>query len=203
MKEVYRDHYQASYVSAKYYDEWKSKVIEAPSNAETVKMMDERRKNTREVLFGINLALDAGIELFGGALLSGTGSYYTSYGRSWSMNAADNGNNVVTYKVLINGLSKTVSSQKQLRHLAGTPENVKNGGGFMNSVSDAQSVLDAVHTGKATFLGTNKAGFPVFLFKGVTGTNVNVGAGITGQSTNVFIIKGTTSLSVVPTNPFW
>lgn len=106
-------------------------------------------------------------------------------------------------KKTTNGLSKIVSSQKQLRHLAGTAENAKNGGGFMNSVADAQSVLDAVHSGKATLLGTNKAGFPVYRFNGVTGTNVNAGAGITGQSTNVFIIKGTTSPSVVPTNPFW
>lgn len=102
-----------------------------------------------------------------------------------------------------NGLSKTVSRQKQLRHLAGTAENAKNGGGFMNSLADAQSVLDAVHSGKATLLGTNKSGFPVYRVNGVVGTNVNAGAGIANQSTNVFIIKGTVSPSVVPTNPGW
>ena len=101
-----------------------------------------------------------------------------------------------------NGLSKKIS-QRQIRHLAGTAENIKNGGGFMNSIDDAQTVLDAVHSGQATLLGINKAGFPVYKYKGVTGTNVNVGVGITDQATNVFIIKGTTNPSVVPTTPYW
>ena len=108
VQEVYRDHYQASIVNANYYDKWKSKVIEAPSNAETVKMMDARRKNTREVLFVINLAFDAGIELFGGALLSGTGSYYTSYGRSWSMNAAKGGNIALGVRESLGSFAKKV-----------------------------------------------------------------------------------------------
>ncbi|MCZ2101154.1 MAG: hypothetical protein LC107_06420 [Chitinophagales bacterium] len=103
-------------------------------------------------------------------------------------------------KGVTNGLSKTISAQKQARHIAGT---AKSGGGFLNSVDDAQSVLNAVHSGKATFLGTSKAGHQVYRFNGVTGTNVNLGAGITGQPTNVFMIKGTTSPTVVPTNPFW
>ncbi|MEM8940441.1 MAG: hypothetical protein AAGC64_13970 [Bacteroidota bacterium] len=53
------------------------------------------------------------------------------------------------------------------------------------------------------FLGTSKAGHQVFRYNGVTGTNVNLGAGIPGQPTNVFIIKGTASPSVVPTTPLW
>ena len=36
---------------------------------------------------------------------------------------------------------------------------------------------------------------PFFLF--------NLGVGITDQATNVFIIKGTKSPSIVPTNPNW
>jgi len=100
----------------------------------------------------------------------------------------------------VSGLSKIVSVQKQARHLAGT---AKQGGGFLNSVDDAQAVLDAVHSGQATFLGTSKTGHQVFRFNGVTGTNVNLGAGIGGQPTNVFIIKGTVSPSIVPTSPFW
>ena len=103
-------------------------------------------------------------------------------------------------KGVTNGLSKTISAQKQARHIAGT---AKSGGGFLNSIDDAQSVLNAVHSGKATFLGTSKAGHQVYRFNGVTGTNVNLGAGITGQPTNVFMIKGTTSPSVVPTSPLW
>ncbi|MFO2207018.1 hypothetical protein QOU23_30135, partial [Pseudomonas aeruginosa] len=52
-------------------------------------------------------------------------------------------------------------------------------------------------------LGRNAQGFPVVKFEGVTGTNVNLGVGITDQATNVFIIKGTKSPSIVPTNPNW
>jgi RHS repeat-associated protein len=99
---------------------------------------------------------------------------------------------------LTNGLGKTISVQKQARHLAGT---TKPGGGFLNSKEDAQAVLDAVHSGNATFLGTSKTGYQIYRFNGVTGTNVNLGVGITGQPTNVFLIKGTTSPSVVPTSP--
>ena len=100
----------------------------------------------------------------------------------------------------LNSLKSTVSVQKQARHLAGT---AGRGKGYLNSIDDAQSVLNAVHSGKATYLGTSKAGYQVFRYNGVTGTNVNLGAGISGQPTNVFMIKGTASPSVVPTNPFW
>jgi RHS repeat-associated protein len=97
-------------------------------------------------------------------------------------------------------ISKTLSSQKQARHLAGT---VKAGGGFLDNIDDAKRVLDAVHSGEAVFLGVNKAGNPVFRFSGVTGTNVNLGVGVTGQKTNLFMIKGTSSPSVVPISPAW
>jgi len=101
-------------------------------------------------------------------------------------------------KKIVEGIRKTISLQKQARHLVGT---AKQGGGFLNSVADAQKVLDAVHSGEAVFLGTTKAGQPVFRYSGVTGTNVNIGAGFSSQPTNVFIIKGTTNPTVVPTNP--
>ncbi|TWC13361.1 MULTISPECIES: hemagglutinin repeat-containing protein [unclassified Pseudomonas] len=95
-------------------------------------------------------------------------------------------------------------SQKQLRHIAGRPElEARGGGGFLNSVDDAQKVLDAYRTGQVEILGKNAQGFPVVKFEGVTGTNVNAGVGITGQPTNVFIIKGTKSPSIVPANPNW
>ncbi len=98
----------------------------------------------------------------------------------------------------------TKISQKQLRHIAGTQQlEARGGGGFLNSVSDAQKVLDAYHTGQVKILGRNAQGFPVVNFEGVTGTNVNLGVGITDQATNVFIIKGTKSPSIVPTNPNW
>lgn len=95
-------------------------------------------------------------------------------------------------------------SQKQLRHIAGRPElEARGGGGFLNSVDDAQKVLDAYRIGEVKILGKNAQGFPVVKFEGVTGTNVNAGVGITGQPTNVFIIKGTKSPSIVPANPNW
>ncbi|MDI2254445.1 two-partner secretion system putative hemagglutinin TpsA2 [Pseudomonas aeruginosa] len=98
----------------------------------------------------------------------------------------------------------TKISQKQLRHIAGTQQlEARGGGGFLNSVSDAQKVLDAYHTGQVKILGRNAQGFPVVKFEGVTGTNVNLGVGITDQATNVFIIKGAKSPSIVPTNPNW
>ena len=100
-----------------------------------------------------------------------------------------------------NGLSFNISG-RQIRHLQGTVENASNGGGYMNSMADAQAVLDAVHSGKATFLGTNSAGWPVYRLNSITGTNVNNGLGI-NQPTNVFFIKGTASPSVVPTNPLF
>jgi hypothetical protein len=98
----------------------------------------------------------------------------------------------------------TTVSQKQLRHIAGRPEfAARGGGGYFNSVDDAQAVLDAYHSGSATILGKSPQGFPIVRFDGITGTNVNVGAGIRDQATNVFMIKGTSRPSVVPTNPFW
>ena len=92
-------------------------------------------------------------------------------------------------------------SQKQLRHIAGRKE--YRGGGVLNSVDDAQQVLSAYRAGNTTILGQSKQGFPVVRYEGVTGTNINASAGITDQVTNVFLIKGTKSPSVVPMNPNW
>lgn len=97
-------------------------------------------------------------------------------------------------------VGKTVS-QKQNRHIEGRKE--YRGGGYLKSQQDAQSVLDAYHSGSATVLGTNKQGFPVVRVDAITAVNVNQGAGISGQATNVFMIKGTASPSVVPMNPNW
>ena len=103
-------------------------------------------------------------------------------------------------KGVLKNLNKAISVQKQARHLVGT---AGNGKGFVNSIEDAQAVLDAVHSGDAKLLGTSKSGNLVYRCDAVTGTNVNIGAGVTGQPTNVFMIKGTTSVSVVPTSPTW
>ncbi|MEJ6405104.1 two-partner secretion domain-containing protein [Yoonia sp. 2307UL14-13] len=96
---------------------------------------------------------------------------------------------------------RTTVSQKQNRHIDGRPE--YRGGGTLSSQADAQRVLDAYHSGDAVILGQTSQGFPVVRFNGVTGINNNVGAGITNQQTNVFIVKGTASPSIVPVNPNW
>jgi hypothetical protein len=63
--------------------------------------------------------------------------------------------------------------------------------------------LDEVDTFEALYKNMIIAGHQVVKCNGVTGTNVNIRAGITGQPTNVFLIKGTASPTVVPTNPNW
>ena len=90
-------------------------------------------------------------------------------------------------------------SQKQLRHIDGRKE--YRGGGYLNNMTDAQRVLDAYRSGQAVVVGQTKQGFPIIRFEGVVGVNVNLGAKIPSQPTSVFIIKGTASPSVVPTNP--
>ena len=103
----------------------------------------------------------------------------------------------------LSNISEKISN-KQLRHIKGRQEWVDRGqGGYLNNMDDAQSVLSATHAGKVEFLGTNTQGFPVVRYNKVTGFNNNPGAGFVDQPTNVFIIKGTTKPSVVPTNPSW
>jgi hypothetical protein len=92
-------------------------------------------------------------------------------------------------------------SQKQLRHVKGRPEHAQRGGGYMESMEDAQKVLDAYHSEQSVILGRSSQGFPIIRVDSVTGTNVNLGAGITAQPTNMFMIKGTASPSVVPVSP--
>ncbi|ACE05828.1 hypothetical protein Aasi_0412 [Candidatus Amoebophilus asiaticus 5a2] len=98
----------------------------------------------------------------------------------------------------LKSLNKRISIQKQARHVAGTAEKGK---GFMHSLEDAQAVLDAIHAGKAEFIGVSKAGHQVFRVNGITGTHVNVREKVIGQRTNVFAIKGTINPSIVPTKP--
>ena len=97
-----------------------------------------------------------------------------------------------------------VSVQKQNRHVEGRPEwaNGKQGG-YLKSVDEAQSVLDAARSGDAEVLGANKQGFPIVRHEGVTGYNNNPDNGFLDQPTNVFLIKGTEKPSVVPMNPNW
>lgn len=99
-------------------------------------------------------------------------------------------------------IGKKVSRQKQARHVKDTPEWVKRGkGGYFNSEKDAQDVLDALHSGKAKIVGYDKHGHPIVRHNDVTGYNNNPAAGYVDQPTHVFIIKGTSPPSVVPTSP--
>jgi RHS repeat-associated protein len=100
-------------------------------------------------------------------------------------------------------ISKKVS-QKQLRHVKDRPEWIARGqGGYVDSVADAQKVLDGYHSGQATVLGTSSQGHIVVSFSDVTGFNNNARAGFLNQPTNVFMIKGTASPSIVPISPTW
>ena len=71
----------------------------------------------------------------------------------------------------------------------------------LDNLSDAQKILDGFRNGSATIIGKTKNGFPIIRYNKVTGFNNNSGAGFINQPTNVFIIKGTKSPSIVPTNP--
>ncbi|WP_373795698.1 RHS repeat-associated core domain-containing protein, partial [Neisseria dentiae] len=102
------------------------------------------------------------------------------------------------------GIGKTISRQKQNRHVYGTQErkNIKgNQGGAFKDRCDAQEVLDAFHRGDAKIVKRNKQGQPIVEYPGVTGYNNNPGAGFVNQETNRFLIKGTSSPSVVPVSP--
>ncbi|MEU8249219.1 polymorphic toxin-type HINT domain-containing protein [Nonomuraea sp. NPDC048916] len=96
-------------------------------------------------------------------------------------------------------VKNTISRQKQDRHIL-------NGrgyrdGGYFNSHDDAQAVLDAYLSGKAQILGLTKGGQIKIRVNSVTGYDNNPRMGRFGVPTNIFMIKGTTSPSVVPMNP--
>jgi len=99
-----------------------------------------------------------------------------------------------------------VSVQRQARHIEGNPLHKR--GSSLNNLEDAQVVLDAFHSGRTILVGNNQQGFPIVRFDGVTGrfknriTDQSTGAARqVNEPTNVFIIKGTKSPSVVPANP--
>ncbi|CCH16745.1 RHS repeat-associated core domain-containing protein [Micromonospora lupini] len=100
-------------------------------------------------------------------------------------------------------LSTAISRQKQGRHVQGDPLHNGTGKSYFNSQADAQGVLDAYHRGDTTVLGRTSSGNIVVRYDGVTGYNNNPGAGFHDQPTNVFMIKGTKSPSVVPISPGW
>jgi hypothetical protein len=71
----------------------------------------------------------------------------------------------------------------------------------MNSIADAQKVLDAFHSGKVEVLGITPAENVAIRYNEVTGFNNNVRKGFIDQPTHVFLIKESKRPSVVPVNP--
>lgn len=92
-----------------------------------------------------------------------------------------------------------ISTQRQARHLLGGSGYT--GGGYFLDQADAQQVLDAFHSGHAIVLGPARGGGVYVEYPKVTGYNNNPGAGYFNQPTNVFMIKGSSSVSVVPVSP--
>lgn len=97
--------------------------------------------------------------------------------------------------------SLLVNRDKQGRHLLGDPR-LKESGSAMRSMEDAQLVLGAFHSGQASILGMNSTGNVFVRVPSVTGVYRSGGAGVI-TDTNIFAIKGTVSLSIVPASPTW
>lgn len=93
------------------------------------------------------------------------------------------------------GVSRRLSN-RQLRHVYGHPD--YDGGGYFNSLDEAKNVFAAFHSGNVQILGKTKNGHILFRYSGAQGIHVS---GSTVQSTNTFLMKGTTTTSVVPTTP--
>ncbi|WP_405883062.1 polymorphic toxin type 50 domain-containing protein [Streptomyces sp. NBC_01136] len=96
-------------------------------------------------------------------------------------------------------VNSTISRQKQDRHILGG--NGYRGGGYFNSHADAQAVLDAYQAGTAEIMGITKTGNIQIRVPSVVGYDNNPGMNRFGVPTNIFMIKGTKSPSVVPMNP--
>lgn len=99
-----------------------------------------------------------------------------------------------------------ISAQRQGRHIEGGIDprtGQPTTGSVMKSQSDAQQVLDAYKSGQATVVGQTRDGFPIVRYDGVQGRYVNeMNTGrVINEPSNVFIIKGTRSPSIVPANP--
>jgi len=100
------------------------------------------------------------------------------------------------------GISRSISEQKQDHHVQ--PSRLYGGGGYFSSRAGSQSVLNAFHSGGGFIMGRNIGNSQIFFhYGGAAGFNQNLGAGFINQTTNMFMIKGTSRVSVVPINPRW
>jgi hypothetical protein len=98
-----------------------------------------------------------------------------------------------------------ISDQKQARHIIGTPEYQRRGGGsYFVDADGPQHVLDAWQNRDLEIVGRHRDGGPVVRVRGVEGAyNHNPGSGYPNQETDVFWIKGRNDVSVVPMSPAW
>ncbi|MFJ2831831.1 polymorphic toxin type 50 domain-containing protein [Streptomyces sp. NPDC087263] len=108
---------------------------------------------------------------------------------------ADSSGNIVE----LPQVKSSISKQKQDRHILGG--NGYKGGGYFNSHGDAQAVLDAYHSGAAEVMGITKTGNIQIRVRSVVGYDNNPAMNRLGVPTNIFMIKGTKSPSIVPMNP--
>ena len=99
--------------------------------------------------------------------------------------------------------SPNVSQQKQMRHIQGTAPANKS---YLNSLDDAQNVLDAYNSGNYRLISENaKQSTVVIEVKGITGRYINTGNpnGLpdVNKPTNIFMIQSSRSPKIVPVNP--
>ena len=99
--------------------------------------------------------------------------------------------------------ARRVSGQKQARHIFGTAPSDRS---YFNFIEEAQSVLDAFHSGNYRLISFNaRQNNVVIQVEGITGRYVNKGNpnGLPdiNMPTNVFMIKSSKNPAVVPVNP--
>ncbi|WP_394497245.1 polymorphic toxin type 50 domain-containing protein [Shewanella sp. ENK2] len=99
--------------------------------------------------------------------------------------------------------ASTVSKQKQMRHIAGTAPANKS---YLNSLDDAQKVLDNFNSGNYKLISENiKQSTVTIRIESVSGRYINIGNpnGLpdVNKATNVFMIQSLKSPKIVPVNP--
>ncbi|WP_329427960.1 hypothetical protein OG339_00700 [Streptosporangium sp. NBC_01495] len=108
--------------------------------------------------------------------------------REWALGSKDR-----------SGLSRSLIWRVSNQNILGG--NWYRGGGYFNSHGDAQAVLDAYHSGAAQIMGITRSGNIQIRVTSIVGYDNNPAMNRLGVPTNIFMIKGTKSPSVVPMNP--
>ncbi|WP_167384874.1 RHS repeat-associated core domain-containing protein [Amycolatopsis tolypomycina] len=125
-----------------------------------------------------------------------------------AIGAAALGKNMKTPSFLTNSKGVTISIpqigsalslQRQGRHIMG--DRLYSGKSYFRSMQEAQEVFDAYKSGNVRVLNVLPSGNVIFRYDGVVGYNHNPANNFPNQPTNIFMMKGTQSPSIVPTNP--